>query len=202
MQTIGRGFVPFKEKGEGIKITLSPGEKVATMMLGSQPARKATLRYVNHFIELAFLSKQPITLFIFCANQNNEDIPLIESICKQVMKNPDHPANLTLIPMPYQSDEIVAPLYARSNVTITRSGGTTSTELLALAHGKIWIHTEKPLKKDPDALLFKIWGMPRWEEGNANYLKAKKGAELICPDTFQLKCRSFFTDPVSQKSLA
>ncbi|MDN3507377.1 MAG: hypothetical protein P0S94_00485 [Simkaniaceae bacterium] len=202
MQTIGRGFVPFKEKGEGIGITLSPEEKVATMMLGSQPARKATLQYINHFIELAFLSKEPITLFVFCANQNNEDMPLIEKICKQVMKNPDHPANLTIIPMPYQSDEIVAPLYARSDVTITRSGGTTSTELIALARGKIWIHSERPLKKDPEVPLFKIWGMPRWEEGNANYLKAKRGAELICTETFQLKCRTFFTAPLPEKILA
>jgi len=185
---------PLIVKGEDKKLdlTIQKDVKVATLMLGSQPARKATLRYVDHFINLSEHSKDPIALFIFCANQKDEDTSLIESICTRVLKNKDHPNNLSIVPMPYQADSIVAPLYHRSDATITRSGGLTSMELLTVARGQIWIHTEKPLKKAPKDLLFKIWGMPRWEEGNAAYLKAKKNARLICPDTFATACKTFF----------
>jgi hypothetical protein len=192
MQSLTHGPLQFAERKETIFFTLTPKFKVVTLMLGSQPAHKATLRYVDHFIKMSALSTDKICLFVFCSNQTKDDMPLIESICKRVINNPDHPKNLTVFPMPYQSDDVIAPLYHRSDATITRSGGVTSMELHSVSRGKIWIHTEKPLKNDSDSLLAKIWGMPSWEEGNAGYLKAKKGADLVCPDTFSTKWEPFF----------
>lgn len=197
LQALNRGPLPFSENDEKIDLVIQPDLKVVTMMLGSQPAHKATLRYVDHFIEMAAKTERNICLFVFCANQTNEDMPLIESITKRVTRNEDHPKNLTILPMPYQKDDVIAPLYHRSDATITRSGGVTSMELMAVSRGKIWIHTEKPLQND-DLLKVKIWGMPRWEEGNALYLKAKKGADLVCPDTFVSKWTPFFTEESRQ----
>jgi len=203
LQALNRGPLAFSENKEQIDLIIHPDLKVVTMMLGSQPAHKATLRYVDHFIEIASKTERNICLFVFCANQTNEDMPLIESITKRVTQNEDHPKNLTILPMPYQKDDVIAPLYHRSDATITRSGGVTSMELMAVSRGKIWIHTEKPLQND-DLLKVKIWGMPRWEEGNALYLKAKKGADLVCPDTFVSKWAPFFTEesPQAHPSLA
>ena len=59
-----------------------------------------------------------------------------------VQKVDNFPMHLNIIPMCFQGDEVIAPLYYRSDATFTRSGGLTSMELLSVATGQIWIHSE------------------------------------------------------------
>lgn len=191
LKTASQGVLHCTATGDKLKLTIDPHVKVVTLMLGSQPARPATLRYVDHFISLSPRSRKPIALFVFCANQ--KDSSFIESICARVLVHPEYPKHLSIVPMSYQTEAVIAPLYHRSDATITRSGGVTAMELLVASKGQIWIHTEKPLERRSDQRLMKLFGMPCWEEGNAAYLSAKKGARLVCPDTFAHISEAFFT---------
>jgi len=85
--------------------------------------------------------------------------------------------------MTFQSDEIIAPLFFRSDMTCTRSGGQTSMELMCVGQGKIWIHSETKNKgkvlQNEDLLK----GIPGWEAGNAAYLQRFRNAQLVTPFT-------------------
>ena len=71
-------------------------------------------------------------------------------------------------------------------------------ELMSVAQGQIWIHSETKGKiyVDQEKLSH---GMPIWEKGNAFYLRKKKGAKLVNPDSFQQASLSYFfpKDPVT-----
>jgi hypothetical protein len=88
--------------------------------------------------------------------------------------------------MTFQVDEIIAPLFFRSDMTCTRSGGQTAMELMCVGRGKIWIHSETRKKGRVllDADLLK--GIPGWEAGNAAYLQRFRDAKLVTPDTIGL----------------
>jgi len=92
--------------------------------------------------------------------------------------------------MCFQSGEVIAPLYYRSDATFTRSGGLTAMELMSVAQGQIWIHSELKNACKSETSLAK--GMPIWERGNVHYLKEMKGAKLITPETFFEACASYF----------
>ncbi len=92
--------------------------------------------------------------------------------------------------MCFQSDDVIATLYYRSDATFTRAGGLTAMELMSVAQGHIWIHSEIRHGNNDDEKLGR--GMPIWEKGNANYLQQKKGAQFITPETFIDRCHPYF----------
>lgn len=183
-------------------ILLSPDDYVITLMLGSQPTQEATMSYVKHFIEILkkTQSSQHYDLFVFCSQKHHEPISLQSRISDLVLSDSNYPQNLTIIPMSPQSDEVIAPLYFRSQTTITKSGGVTAMELMAVASGNIWIHQE-PIPLDfRKVRLYKFLysfaaknGMPRWEYGNAKYLCEMKGAQIIKPEAVPQNSLSLFS---------
>lgn len=188
--TMKRGSVKYKTGKNEIKITIDSEERVSIVMLGSRPNESATKEYVNHFINVLNQFKKPQKkdlLFVFCSSDKCANGYLLNKICKLVKEANPYPKTLTVIPLPYQDDHVIAPLFFRSDATFTRSGGLTAMELLSVCEGKIWIHAEKDRRGKSTIT------MPHWEEGNAYYLKQKKGAEFITPSEFNSMCRSYFS---------
>lgn len=137
---------------------LTSQDRVMTIMLGSQPTPKAILAYIRA-LEGIEIDK----IFVMCSHQN----VLIETIQKSAPKN--------VVALGPQPASAIADLLMHSTYTLTRSGAITSHELLHLAKGTIFIHTETG----------DLQGMPEWEAGNALYLEKKKGAKLVTPKTIR-----------------
>lgn len=184
-----------------LKLTIAPNDKVTTLMLGSQTVQQASLSYVENFINMIKSDPNKSThhyFFVFCSHKQLETMSLQEEIYQLIVRSSDYPSNLSIIPMSSQEDDVIAPLYFRSDATLTKSGGVTAMELIAVAQGKIWIHhedklspLEKLLIKNPFFNVPSYKGMPKWEYGNATYLEEIKGAEMITPDTFSTASRSY-----------
>lgn len=196
--TIKKGTATPEIYLDHIALSIEPEDKVSTILLGSQPTEEATIKYVTNFIAMAKkMGNQNIRhqLFVFCNQHSEQKNSLLKRIHDLIQRVKEFPQNLNIIPMCFQGDDVIAPLYYRSNATFTRSGGLTAMELMTVAQGQIWIHSE--LKITPLNKLDLCRGMPVWERGNAYYLKAMKGAEFITPDTFCESCASYFFDNYS-----
>lgn len=188
VNTIELGTLQKQIEEESITVTIKPCDQVVTIMLGSQPTEEATLQYVKHFIELfrkAGDRGYRHLLFVFCYYDARHYSSLLHRVHQVALDAKNYPKHLNIVPMCFQEDGVIATLYSRSDATLTRSGGLTSMELLSVAQGKIWVHSEVQRKRA-------CYGMPVWEWGNAHYLREKKGAELVTPDTFFNTCASFF----------
>jgi len=85
--------------------------------------------------------------------------------------------------MSFQKADVIASLFHRSDVTITRSGGQTIMELIKIGKGKKFIHSESKLDDSNFDILLK--GIPFWEAGNACYLNKKDTGNLISPITLK-----------------
>ena len=190
-------------KGDQLTLLIEPTWKVTTLMLGSQPTQEATLQYVRNFIEVIKNDKikhKKHVFFVFCSKKKFETTPLQKRIHDLILQMKDFPENLTIIPMSSQGDEVIAPLYFRSDATLTKAGGVTAMELIAAARGQIWIHHENtfnPFERllfdNPFFTLSSYKGMPKWEYGNATYLEETKGAQMVTPETFPEASRSFLS---------
>lgn len=198
METIEKGSIEAEKSSLEIHLTIHPEENVFTLMLGSQPAERATLKYVENFIKITQNSLEMTKknhLFVFCGNHQDKSKSLLKRIHSLVLETDNYPKNLTIIPMPFQDDSVIAPLFTRSNATFTRSGGLTSLELMSVAKGQIWIHAEinknirQFRKKHSESV---ITGMLSWEQGNAFYLQCVKGAKIISPDTLSKSLKTFY----------
>lgn len=184
-------------------LTIAPADKVTTLMLGSQPVQKASLHYVQTFIDGVRESPNKTLrhyLFVFCSHKTLEDTPLQQKIHDLIMSSSYYPSNLFIIPMSSQTDDVIAPLYFRSDATLTKAGGITAMELMAVARGKIWIHhedkvtlLEKLLLQTPLTKPFSYKGMPKWEYGNATYLEEMKGAQIVSPETFSKASKAYLS---------
>ncbi|MBS0586284.1 MAG: YwaF family protein [Verrucomicrobia bacterium] len=142
-------------------------DKVALILLGSNPDKKAVKGYIEEFLLKAKGIRKGghrHILLIFCSKQED----LKEEI-KEIAKRAE---NLIIVPLGYQKEEVTAALLHRADLTLTRSGGLTSMELLLVSRGQILIH------KGEGSV-----GMPVWEFGNFSYLEAKKNAALVTPKT-------------------
>jgi len=183
-KTVKRGSGNYTVIGDKIEITIAPESFVFTLLLGSQPASDATFNYVKKFIEIARVCPlRPIHLFAFCANHHPKQSTLFKRVADFIENVPDYPRSLTIIPMSFQNDDVIAPLFFRSDITCTRSGGQTAMELMSVGRGKIWVHSEAKGKTQftNEELL---QGIPGWESANASYLQHVKNAELVTPETF------------------
>ncbi len=165
------------------RFEIAPSDILITVLLGSQSAYLAKIKYLKIIMEVA--SKFPeknLYVASFCPHSPSEKKTLFSMVCKEVSKKKDFPSNLTIIPLSFQPDEVIAPLFFRSDITLTRSGGQTSMELLAVARGISFIHSEISYKTEELESLLK--GIPCWESGNALYLIRKKEAEVVTPYIF------------------
>ncbi len=197
-KTLSYGSTETKRSKNNLTIKINAEDKVAIMMLGANPNPAAILSYTKQFINILQEknhSSRKDLLFIFCSSQVKIKPGLRSQILDLVQKTKNYPQNLTIIPISHQNDHIVAPLLHRSNLTITRSGGLTSMELLTVSQGQILIHQEPTLIKIPKFIPHHhtfLDGMPPWESGNADFLRTKKGALLVTPITFPALTQSYF----------
>lgn len=180
----GNGLVKVFPKH--IEVLIEPSARVGTVLLGSQPAGKATIRYVQKMIECARGEKNPVVLFVFAASSRVLEKSLLQKVSDLIALEEDFPKNLTVIPFPFQKEDVIAPLFHRSDFTCTRSGGQTAMELMSVSKGEIWIHSEA--KKGKDLLS----GIPGWEAASATYLQKLYGAKIITPDTFSSHVKELF----------
>jgi hypothetical protein len=195
--SIKKGFIPSEIYRDKIGINIEKDDKVSTILLGSQPTEEATLKYLKKYIELTKRSSTPERhiLFVFCNSHVEHKNSLLKKVHSIVQKTEDFPKNLSVIPMCFQSDDVIASLYFRSDATFTRSGGLTAMELMSVAQGQIWIHSEVRHTRSYSSKLER--GMPIWERGNATYLQHKKGAQFITPETFIDCCHPLFLPDIS-----
>jgi hypothetical protein len=171
VKTFQRGAVQASVKEGEIDFLVEAQDRMVTLLLGSQPAKEATLNYVKQFV--AFAKKHPkkkIHLFVFAADHIKEIAHLVEEV-------KEYPQNLSVIPFSFQKEDVIAPLFFRSDVTCTRSGGQTAMELMCVSTGRIWIHSEA--KKGQNLLK----GISGWEAASAVYLQKLCKAKIVTPDT-------------------
>lgn len=200
LESIHRGSMKTDIEDDVIYFMLDPDDYVFTLMLGSQPTEKATIEYVKNFI--SFYRKNPTLnkshLFVLCGHYYRT-CSLLHKIYSLICSAREYPNKLTIIPLPFQDDTIIAPLFARSDATFTRSGGITSLELMAVARGSIWIHMEQ---HNESKLLQKPYPyMVSWERGNAFYLYSIKGAQFITPDKLFIVLSQVVSDLNKQETL-
>lgn len=164
-------------------------DKVTYLMLGGQACIEATKEYVKTKIKMAkeTASTDRHYLFVFCGKNESDDslFNQIHSLVEKEKQEPAFPKHMKIVPLSFQTDEEVAPILARSDETITKSGGLTSMELDALARGKIFIHSS--YVSDPTASEETLCerGMSCWEAGNARYLKHFHNAKIVTPSTIE-----------------
>ena len=162
---------------------LAPKDLLLTISLGSQPAFQATLDYVDAIIEnVNKVPKKKLYLIVLCSRFSMNKKSLFSQIHQKVVEAKDFPSNLVIIPVSFQKDQLLAPIFFRSDITLTRSGGQTSMELMAVMQGKSFIHSET--KEKTHNLEKLLQGIALWEAGNAEYLMEKIGAEVVTPRIF------------------
>ncbi len=187
-KTFEKGALAGSVIDDEVHFLLSPKDRIVTVLLGSQPASESTFNYVKKFIEFGQEEKNPSTLchiFVFCSEHSHQEESLFQKVADYVASIENYPKHLTIIPFSFQRDECVAPLFFRSNLTCTRSGGQTAMELICVSKGKMWIHSEA--KRDPEqkkelSLEQLLAGIPGWEAANALYLKKIRNAQIVTPE--------------------
>lgn len=166
-----------------VTFTMDPNAMVITILLGSQPAFAATISYVTKMIELAKNYNKPIHIFAFCAHHKEGNRSLFRALCEELEEVKNYPPHITAIPLSFQEEDVIAALFHRSDLTCTRSGGQTCMELMTVMKGEIWIHSERKSTKEMSVEDL-LKGIPKWEAGNALYLRKKRGAHIVTPQTF------------------
>jgi len=175
--------VDFEKKDMDFFYKIGAVDLVYTILLGSQPAGEATIAYLNGFLRLFESSKKSSKhiIFIFCSKHNMQKKSLFKTVADFAIEK-DCYRNLIIIPLSFQNEEVISPIFSRSNVTFTRSGGQTAMELMAVMRGKMFIHSEVKGDLSREKLLK---GMYAWESGSALYLEEKKEATIVTPKTFE-----------------
>ena len=181
-------------------------DKVGLVMLGSVPDKSAVLDYVDEIIHASIqnppLDEENAPIFYFfvsCGKPENGGQNLFRKVFEKIGES-NLNSRIKIIPF---SSQPVAPFFARSDLTITRSGGMTSAEIKALKdrekdNKRILIHS--PVKASPTGTKEEIQetllnGIPLWEEGNAQYLVEynKVNAEIVTPALAQQELSKFFS---------
>ncbi len=182
--------INFEKKGLDFFYKIDAADLVYTILLGSQPAGDATIAYLKGFLNLFENSKKNSKhiIFIFCSKHNMQKRSLFKTVT-DFTKEHNHYSNLIIIPVSFQNEEVISPIFSRSNVTFTRSGGQTAMELMAVMRGKMFIHSEVKGVPTREKLLK---GMYAWESGSALYLEEKNGATIVTPGTFEKHLIKYF----------
>lgn len=169
-----------QHKGElEIQLDCSSNCYVVTIMLGSQPPTKMIQKYLEKYYQLAKENPHFRDMVIFVLG--NSTISSFEVIKNFWLNQKNLPSNFHPVLLSTQEQITVAGLLSASDLTITRAGGLTSMELLAIKPKNSSIHTDVIHKGKPV-----LGKMPPWEIGNAEVLIDKIGAKIIHPDFIQL----------------
>ncbi len=190
---IKRGPIQADFRGQEVDFLIQARDRVMTVLLGSNPANEATFNYMKNFIPLINGVKTPTHLFVFCADHKPGQQSLFKRVAEYVEKLKEHPQFLSVIPFSFQNEDVIAPLFFRSDATCTRSGGQTAMELMSVSRGEIWIHSET--KRNPDREPTNeelLKGIPGWESESAVYLQKTRGAKIITPETFSSYALNLF----------
>jgi hypothetical protein len=181
--------------------SIGANDIVVLVMLGSQPTIQAMHTYLKQAGSLPQPPAGATTYVFFASGPHKKDAfkELYASLAKEAtqMNTAQQTSGQHLYFVPFTGQPAQS-IEARAEVTVTRSGGMTAGELLALhARGdnkQTLIHIEPvpglaAMPTDPSAK--QAWeaealdqGMLTWEADNARYLMAKVGAKLITPDFF------------------
>ena len=168
----------------------SKNETLSLITLGSYPQKSLLINYMHLFIEqkkkLCPERKEILFLLVGSPKTSAE---YYEAIIAELLQIEEYPKNLTIIPLAFQDDTVLAPLYHHIDFIIAKSGGLTTMELLHTVNTNIFIHDSETLKIK--GLEFDL--MPPWERGNANYLIEKKKAQMINLGLFSLVTSDFFS---------
>ncbi len=170
---------PVQRLFDGFEFLINPEDKLLVLLLGSQPVREATSKYIEKLMYLVSQKEENYYLFVFLDRFQNKPGNLFSKF-PGFLEN--KPKNLNLIPMSFQEDETIATLFHRSDLTITRSGGHTIMELMAVAKREKWIHSES--KKD-SSLKNLLKGFVAWEGGNALYLQQQMEGKIVTPNSVE-----------------
>lgn len=198
-RTLEKGSLKSKIKGDEIHFSIPPQDRVITILLGSQPASEATFNYVKQFVQMAKsteFAKTMIHLFVFCAEHIPGQSTLFRKVADWVSSIKKYPESLSIVPFSFQSDDVIAPLFFRSDLTCTRSGGQTAMELMCVSSGEMWIHSET--KKSPShadlSLKRLLEGIPGWEAANALYLQKVRNAKIVTPELVTSLAKKHFRE--------
>lgn len=188
LKTCRRGGIEYAVQSGQVVFTVQPQDRVFTILLGSQPASQATFNYVKEAIQMAqdlsAKMTQKVHLFVFCADHRPGKTSLFSKVADYVDQMQDYPAALSIVPFSFQRDDVIAPLFYRSDLSCTRSGGQTAMELMAVSSGEMWVHSEARNEKRALTERELLQGIPAWEAANAVYLQKIRGAKIVTPETF------------------
>ncbi|NGX56057.1 MAG: hypothetical protein K1060chlam5_00291 [Candidatus Anoxychlamydiales bacterium] len=181
---IQKGSLNIIEFENQLEFLIEKNDYLITLLLGSQPSFEGTKNYIKNLVEIVQEKNfnKKIHLFAFCADYNDG---LMNKIYKHLNKVKDYPKNISIILMSFQKEDVIARLFYRSDMTITRSGGQTAIELMTVSNAKKFVHSEYKSKHENYSLKNLLKGIPVWEAGNAMYMMEKMGAELITPTLFK-----------------
>lgn len=200
-KSIQRGPIrALTRKGE-IEFSIGPEDRLFTLLLGSQPANQSTFTYVKKCIEMAQglgEMSAPLHFFVFCAQHRPGSSSLLQKVSEYVQSITPYPSSLTIVPMSFQTEKAIAPLFFRSDMTCTRSGGQTVMELMCCSRGEIWIHSEAVKGAGELSNEDLLRGIPGWESANAVYLQKAKGAKLITAESFSAEAKELLTNKWSR----
>jgi len=175
-------------------------DTLVLVMLGSQPTIPAMHRYLSASLYLGAAAPADVDnagkywVFLACGKPDvTEYRALYEDIVKTAEQVNAESERLRIVPF---SGQPAAHIEGRADATVTRSGGMTSGELLALAARgdarRVLLHIEVPTGVSDIApkeqQSYTVWessvlgrGMVPWEAGNARYLIKQLGARLVTP---------------------
>lgn len=184
-------MLTFQDKDEAIHRLISAKEKVASIMLGSVGG-DASIDYIA-----PLLNKGYTHVFIFGAKSN----AVIQHMIAQLPET----QQACIIALDNQTDQAIAPIMARSNCVVTRSGGLSTMEQMAIPlikNKQILIHHKN---SDDVANNVLTSGLP-WEDGNADCLIAhvkQHGAEVkkTCPKLVNEQLRDKRPDVLKQLTM-
>ncbi|MBI5272730.1 MAG: hypothetical protein HY861_01960 [Chlamydiia bacterium] len=202
-KTFSRGSLQPCAMIEGeVRFSIPANAHIITVLLGSQPANESTFNYVKQFLRIASESvgSHPCALFVFCAQHIPGHDTLFRKVANYVSAMQKYPKHFTVVPFSFQNDDIIAPLFFRSDVTCTRSGGQTAMELMCVGSGVMWIHSETRKAEgqtEEFSLEQLLEGIPGWEAANALYLQEVRSAKIVTPETIRSHVGSLFRADVN-----
>ncbi|MEM8629291.1 MAG: hypothetical protein AAGF04_04405 [Chlamydiota bacterium] len=179
-----QGSAQYSFQKTGVSLTLKNTDLLFLFLLGTNPPEKALIAYLSSLAEVCSHSNRTVHAVICCGSALNLPTEILTTFASL-------PSSLYLLPLPMQKAEFLAPLMHRSDLRVTKSGGSTTMELLATVRaraekgegGEIWIHSEEK----------QISGIAAWEKDNAAYLQqAIKQTKLVTPETCSLFLEDFF----------
>ncbi len=155
-------------------------DRVLSIHLGGHACIQATMEYVASRIRSSTLRLNKEYVFVLCGENSGKDS--LFSRIHQMISETVIPNGLEIVPLTRQTDEEIAPILARSDVAIIKSGGLTSMEVTQVPPRKILIHSLCPRGVTNEEAMIQQ-GMPVWEGGNARYLMARNQARVVTAET-------------------